>query len=357
MPDVPKGSIPDHILLQKTRVVCQKDAPIYCETINYSSAYMGMGVDNGFSLESFKKGFRVDVKSLTDDTMVFDLVGIDVALANAFRRILIAEVPTMAVEKVFIMNNTSILQDEVLSHRLGMVPIKVDPRKFEFKTDEDVANEKNTIVFRINVKCTRKGEKLQNPNVLSSHMEWLPGGSELPATGGGTGTMTSFSRSQAEDFADDPIQPFYPDIVLAKLRPGHEVELEAHCVKGQGSTHAKWSPVATAWYRLLPEVVFLKEVRGQHAEQLVKCCPARVFDIEDLGGGGKRAVAARPRDCTLCRECVRPDGWEEYVELRRVKDHYIFTIESTGAYRPDKLFLEAVKILQSKCDRISAALS
>lgn len=33
-----------------------------------------------------------------------------------------------------------------------------------------------------------------------------------------------------------------------------EIELEAHAVKGVGKTHAKWSPVATAWYRMLPEV-------------------------------------------------------------------------------------------------------
>lgn len=39
----------------------------------------------------------------------------------------------MAIEKVFIYNNTSIVQDEVLAHRLGLIPIKADPRLFEFK--------------------------------------------------------------------------------------------------------------------------------------------------------------------------------------------------------------------------------
>lgn len=98
--------------------------------------------------------------------MEFDMIGIDPALANAFRRILISEVqflwmlteyeisivyydicyitfwlfcglllmqlPTMAIEKVLIANNTSVVQDEVLAHRLGLIPIKVDPRLFEF---------------------------------------------------------------------------------------------------------------------------------------------------------------------------------------------------------------------------------
>ena len=62
--------------------------------------------------------------------MEFDLIGVDASIANAFRRILIAEVPTMAIETVYVFNNTSVIQDEVLSHRLGLIPIKADPGKF-----------------------------------------------------------------------------------------------------------------------------------------------------------------------------------------------------------------------------------
>ena len=46
---------------------------------------------------------------------------------------LLFQVPTMAVEKVFIYNNTSIIQDEILAHRLGLIPIKADPRLFEYR--------------------------------------------------------------------------------------------------------------------------------------------------------------------------------------------------------------------------------
>jgi len=73
----------------------------------------------------------VAVVQFKEEDMEFDMVGVDAAIANAFRRILIAEVPTMAVEKVSIHNNTSIIQDEVLAHRLGLIPIRADPRKFK----------------------------------------------------------------------------------------------------------------------------------------------------------------------------------------------------------------------------------
>ena len=65
--------------------------------------------------------------------MEFDLIGVDPAIPNAFRRILLSDIPTMAFDKVFMFNNTSIIQDEVLAHRLGLIPLKADPRMFEFR--------------------------------------------------------------------------------------------------------------------------------------------------------------------------------------------------------------------------------
>jgi DNA-directed RNA polymerase I and III subunit RPAC1 len=102
---------------------------------------------------------------------------------------------------------------------------------------------------------------------------------------------------------------------------GQAIELEAHAVKGIGKTHAKWSPVATAKYRMLPEVgccicsvlqlwgdglcvlvlkeilmfswmlfdahqvVLLEDIEGDLADELVRMCPVNVFDIEDMGPG------------------------------------------------------------------------
>lgn len=72
-------------------------------------------------------------------------------------------------------------------------------------------------------------------------------------------------------------------------------------------------------------------------------CPLRVFDIEDMGGV-PTAVAARPRDCTMCRECTRTKDWSEFVELRRVANHFIFSVESSGAMTPDVLVQEVMAL-------------
>ncbi|KAI6691667.1 uncharacterized protein LOC115689603 isoform X1 [Syzygium oleosum] len=360
--DVPSTKLPPHLELRKTRVLCNLDAPHNTDTIQYSGAYASLGVDNSLRLDDFCNNFRVDVRRISHDDMEFDMVGINPSIANAFRRILLAELPTMAIEKVLIANNTSVVQDEVLAHRLGLIPIKVDPRLFDYLSENDTPNEKNTIVFKLHVRCEERGQRL---TVTSNDLKWLPKGSEFLKTSESltstskpeTYTLFTCSQDSKPEFAGNPIS-VYPDIIIAKLGFGQEIELEAHAVKGVGKTHAKWSPVATCWYRMLPEVVLMEEIKGKKAEVLKQKCPANVFEIEDLADGRKRATVARPRACTLCRECIR-DGeeWEKSVSLRRVKDHFIFTIESTGALPPEVLFTEAVKILEDKCERVISDLS
>ena len=60
--------------------------------------------------------------------------------------------------------------------------------------------------------------------------------------------------------------------------------MEMICEKGIGKTHAKWSPVCTAWYRMQPDIRLTDKVLGEDAEKLKKTCPMGVFDIEDLAG-------------------------------------------------------------------------
>lgn len=150
---------------------CIRQNHFHCSRQPHSSDFPGNyhGYDDSWNLEQFKRKFKVQVVSWSEEEMEFDMVGVDAAIANAFRRILLAEVgrrlrvpppphslsslqvPTMAIEKVYMHNNTSIIQDEVmhcseplpahfyspplppqvLAHRLGLIPLKVDPRKFQ----------------------------------------------------------------------------------------------------------------------------------------------------------------------------------------------------------------------------------
>ncbi|KAL3631489.1 hypothetical protein CASFOL_024473 [Castilleja foliolosa] len=72
----------------------------------------------------------------------------------------------MAIEKVHSANNTSVVQDEVLAHKLGLIPLKIDSRLFNFKSGNDEPNEKNTIVFKLHSRCERGSSRIKDVNAL-----------------------------------------------------------------------------------------------------------------------------------------------------------------------------------------------
>ena len=124
-------------------------------------------------------------------------------------------------------------------------------------------DEKNSLRFKLDVKCTKKNpdekvpmmlkdvkeeEKyLNHPNVYSRDLEWIPIGDQ---------------EKRFEEMGIPKPKPLLDDILIAKLRPGQEIEMELICEKGIGKTHAKWSPVCTAYYRLLPDIRLKSPVVG-----------------------------------------------------------------------------------------------
>ncbi|KAJ3092742.1 DNA-directed RNA polymerases I and III subunit RPAC1 [Quaeritorhiza haematococci] len=336
----------DNIELMRSRVVLERNRVSHVSSMDFP--YNVPGVDLSWNLERFKKNFKVVISRIGADDMEFDLIGVDAAIANAFRRILIAEVPTLAIEKVYVMNNTSIMHDEVLAHRLGLIPIRADPRQFEFRGEHDEPTDLNTVVFTLKVMCKKNPkasptavhpeEKYINSSVYSSELKWDPQG------------------EQEERFLKRPIKPVYDDILITKMRPGQELDLELHCEKGIGKHHAKWSPVATASYRLLPDIQILKPITGDLAYKFQKCFPSGVVDVVDNANGEKEAKVVNPRKDTMSREVLRHQEFEDKVRLTRVRDHFIFSIESTGALPSQILFTEAVEVLIKKCNTVRDAL-
>lgn len=265
----------------------------------------------------------------------FDLIHCYPSFANAFRRLIISEVPSMAIEKVHIFNNTSIMQDEVLAHRLGLIPLKADPRLFEYKFDGDDETQDNCLEFELKVKCTKTKDPLanfdgRNDKVFSEQIKWLPKG------------------NQANIYNDDDVGPIDKDILINKMRPGHELDLKLVAVKGIGKDHAKFSPVATAFYRLLPDIVLTKRVIGNDAKRLQSCFSPNVIGIDDK----ERAYVKSPRYDMCSRNVYRHEDLVDAVEMTRIRDHFIFTIESVGAMKPEDIFVEAVKILKEKCQKL-----
>lgn len=159
--------------------------------------------------------------------------------------------------------------------------------------------------------------------------------------------------NQLEKYGPDAFKPVYDDILLIKLVPGQTINVECNAVNGIGVTHAKWSPVSTAYYRMMPLVNFTEPITGKDAKDLKERCPMNVFDIEDTG----KAVATRPINCTMCRECLRETTYKDKIILSREPEHYIFTIESVGQIPAPELFIRALEVLENKCDKIDEQYS
>eukprot|EP01016_Furgasonia_blochmanni_P000472 TRINITY_DN1010_c0_g1_i7.p1 TRINITY_DN1010_c0_g1~~TRINITY_DN1010_c0_g1_i7.p1 ORF type:complete len:263 (-),score=63.64 TRINITY_DN1010_c0_g1_i7:645-1433(-) len=230
--------------------------------IDYSGAFMNINYDHSKTSEDFLKSIKITINRMDENELEFEIVGIDASIANALRRIMIAEIPTMAIEKINLYQNTSVIHDEVLVHRIGLVPIKADPSLFLFKKEEDEIDESNTIKLRLKAKCERKEkykgadrklidslpleEVYTNTTVYASQFNWEPLG------------------GQAKTFEKTPVKAVHDKIIIAKLRENQEIDAELLCEKGTGKTHAKWSPVSTAYYRLMPHIEFKSEIRGEN---------------------------------------------------------------------------------------------
>ena len=333
-------------------------------------------------IDNTSQNFSVQYHKNLPHDAVFSLISLDASIANAFRRILIAEIPTLAIEQVFVHNNTSIVHDEVLAARLGLVPLTgnlegLNWLKFRKKTKsaddgdadedkkDDVATDTNTVVLKLQIECKwaegiEEGEtdpdKLYvNSNVYARHIVFEPQG------------------NQDKQFPepDGVVRPVNQDILLAKLRPGQVIDLEMFAVKGIGADHAKFSPVATATYRLLPTIDIVKPIVGNDAKKFARCFPRGVIELEDVTeeesvqtgteydgkAGEKKAVVNNTFKDTVSRECLRHDEFKGKVKLGRVRDHFIFSVESTGQFESDRLFLESVAILKMKCVRLKRSLA
>ena len=77
--------------------------------MNFASSFKSIGFDNSLNIESYLNNLDIEINEMDDFDMSFEIKDIDAPIANALRRIILSEVPTMAIEKVVLTQNTSVL--------------------------------------------------------------------------------------------------------------------------------------------------------------------------------------------------------------------------------------------------------
>jgi DNA-directed RNA polymerases I and III subunit RPAC1 len=256
----------------------------------------------------------------------FEIHGIDPSLLNSIRRTMISEVPTVAIEKVLMINNTSVIPDEVLAHRLGLIPISVDSSVLVPYAEGSDFNEKNHLKFLL------KLEAKETMSVLSDEIQWEPIG------------------TQANKISQVKIEP---GIILARLASGQTIHCELLATKGIGQEHAKWSPVSCSMYRNLLNITFLKEkVSGEEAILVKKFFSPGVIEIDSNG----RAFVQNPKLSNQSPEYLKASEVSHLVNIERIENNYHYKIETTSVYNPTLLFIDTCKVLQKKCSKLLSSL-
>jgi len=255
----------------------------------------------------------VDKNELSARLIIED---VDSAFMNSLRRIIIAEVPAMAINEVVVIENSSMLHDEILAHRIGLIPLKTDLDSYNLPEE-----------------CSCKSELGCNLCRVSLTMD--------------VEAKDSIRTVYSGDFiAENPnVRPVSEKIPLVKLAPNQRLKLEAYARLGKGEKHARWQPVSVCTYKHFPKVK-INEKECDSCGKCVDICPKRVLSISD---GGKKLELRNVIDCTVCQDCVDvcPKS-PPAVEVSWDKDVFVFDLESSGALPVERIVHEAVKILDRK---------
>jgi DNA-directed RNA polymerase subunit D len=267
---------------------------------------------------------QVEIKVLERDENNIRLLirDADVSFMNALRRTVVSEVPCMAVDDVVILENSSLLQDETIAHRLGLVPLKTDLKSYNLPEECLCKSEFGCNLCRVTLTLDAEAKE---------------------------GTRTVYSGDLVPE--NPEIRPVSDKIPLMKLAKEQKLRLEAYVRLGKGKTHAKWQPVSMCAYKYYPKIT-ISAKRCDACGKCVEICPRKVLAKTD------NKIAVRDlMACTLCQDCVETCPQDpKAIEALWEENAFILNLESTGALPPEKILTEAVKILEEQMKELQSQI-
>jgi len=226
------------------------------------------------------------------------------SLANAIRRSAL-EIPILAVDEVEFHKNDSVLYDEVLALRLGLVPLKA-PKGISFQ-DKCSCKGKGCSKCYVQLKLVAKGPKTVYAGDLKGKAEVV-----------------------------------YPKIPLVELSDGQEVEIVAKAKLGKGIEHTKFSP-GLVYYRNSAEIEVGKEISQENMQKCVEECPQKVLKLDK----GKIDLIDKYK-CDLCGACMEKCDAVKILPGKEI----VFCIESWGQIKADEILSNAVKSLKDNLKQV-----
>jgi len=246
-----------------------------------------------------------------DDTIVYEISGVKPGFVNSIRRVIISEVPVLAIETVNFSKNNSALYDEIIAHRLGFVPLET-PDSYNMRD-----------------KCVCKGKGCSRCTVSLTLNK--------------VGPCTVYSDDM--ESTDPGVKPM-AGIPIVKLIEDQEIKFEAVAELGVGKEHAKWAS-GLAFHKYYPKVK-IGNVSKQKANLVMDTCPEGAFE---LSGDNLKVKDIEKIDFGMSCVANVPE-----IEITPDETKMIFTIESFGQMKPKVLMQKAIDVCLEKTDVIKQSL-
>lgn len=290
----------------------------------------------------------VDIVEIEDTKAKLIISDVSPSLVNALRRTLLSDIPKMAIDNVEFhlgpirdehgkeFESATPLFDEIIAHRLGLVPINTELDHFVFREG-----------------CVCKGEGCPNCTIMYSLNKKGPSDEE------GTDSVTVYSdelqlvvqkiegvseKKYAEKFQ---IQEKIP---LVKLSKNQALLLYATAELGTGRRHAKWQVAQAVGYQYYPSVE-IDYSKCDSGGSCINNCPKDVFAMK-----GKTVEVTEPENCSLCKTCEE-DCSLDAIRVTGEETKFIFQFETDGSIHAKDAFLYALDTLKGEFKELSSLAS
>ncbi len=245
----------------------------------------------------------MEVKKINseNDTVELLIKDTNYSFINAIRRTMMSGIPILAAENITFYDNSSVLFDEYLAHRIAMIPIKTDPKRYK---------EGETVKLVLDVE--------------------------------GPGTIYSKDIKSTDPKCDVA----KTNIPLVKLKEGQRIKLEIEAMMGKGKNHVKWQPV-NAFYKN-PAKITSKTT--SNAKKIAESCPKKLLKVKS-----NKVILDDPKlECDLCAKCR--DESNGAITLTHDEKTFIYNIENHGNLNNKEIITETVKEIQKKLNEIKKEL-
>lgn len=307
---------------------------------------------------------KIEVLALSTHEIKFILSNTDTSVANALRRIMIAEVPTLSIDLVEFHENTTVLNDEYIAHRLGLIPLRYQPQDTLVGGDctEAFTAHYDCVCYEHCNRCSVEFELDVSYKVTGEEDVLAP----LTVTSKDLISNNEFvqpahflSQEESDEAQDE-------GIAIVKMGPGQKLKLKAVARRGISKEHAKWCGVAVATYRFWPDIHINEEQMAtltmDQKQELVAACPDQVLELDEVTGEIKAVenawdICTYTEDLKFAQEAMkkRPED-EDFVSVTQSTDKFIFSVETTGAMDAEQVLRSTLKVLKERLSYLAQEL-